>query len=570
MKYGVEIAIAAIIIILIIFVIGFIFRKKYYKEVDRLEAMKLELMNSVVMDEMLKVKNLNMAGQTEEMFEKWRSMWDDITTVQLPNVDEKLFYAEEFIDKYRFRQTKDILEKTEHMIIEIEGQIEIILAELAELMDCEESNRTVIAEKSEQYLELKKNLLAYRHQYGIAADKLDAIFQSIQEQLEEYDSLVDQGNYLQAREIVKNVSEEIEQVAVKMEKIPDLLVECMTILPSQRQELDAGYKEMIQQGYILEHLEIEKQFERLDQNLEAYEQFLKNAEVQEVENGIEELKEKIDSLYDLFEKEVYAKHYVKNENGKTEEWIENLKRTNDEIREETSIVKHSYQLLDEDLHVPNIFEDQLSKLTQSYERLNAKITEETTAFTLLSDELQQLESQITALESEQNEFIEKLQNLRKDEWEVREKTTALQRKVQDTIRIVQKSRLPGLPADIESLFEQAEEQIEDIYKSLNAKPLNMKSVHKYLHDATDTVNHLFNRTEDHIEHAQFAERVIQYGNRYRRHDESLRSSLEKAEQSFRRYEYKAALEQAATAVEEVEPGALKKIEDMMNQELVKQ
>src|SRR5690606_25176849 len=111
---------------------------------------------------------------------------------------------------------------------------------------------------------------------------------------------VDQGNYLQAREIVKNVSEEIEQVAVKMEKIPDLLVECMTILPSQRQELDAGYKEMIQQGYILEHLEIEKQFERLDQNLEAYEQFLKNAEVQEVENGIEELKEKIDSLYDLF------------------------------------------------------------------------------------------------------------------------------------------------------------------------------------------------------------------------------------------------------------------------------
>ncbi len=84
MNYGVEILISAILIILILFVVGYIIRKKYYKEVDQLDSQKLELMNRPVAEEMAKVKQLNMTGETEEMFERWRSTWDDILTVRLP------------------------------------------------------------------------------------------------------------------------------------------------------------------------------------------------------------------------------------------------------------------------------------------------------------------------------------------------------------------------------------------------------------------------------------------------------------------------------------------------------
>ncbi len=56
MKYGVELVISAIVLIIILFVVGYFIRKKYYKEMDRLEARKEELMNRPVAEELAKLK----------------------------------------------------------------------------------------------------------------------------------------------------------------------------------------------------------------------------------------------------------------------------------------------------------------------------------------------------------------------------------------------------------------------------------------------------------------------------------------------------------------------------------
>lgn len=73
---------------------------------DRLEAWKIDLLNRPILDELSKVKRLNMTGQTEELFERWRNQWDDVVTVKLPNLEEMLFDAEEYIDRYRFQKAK--------------------------------------------------------------------------------------------------------------------------------------------------------------------------------------------------------------------------------------------------------------------------------------------------------------------------------------------------------------------------------------------------------------------------------------------------------------------------------
>ena len=92
--------------IICIFLAGFFMKKKYYKEMDRLEAWKIEISTRPVLSEMQKVKQLNMNGQTEENFERWRNIWDDILTVQLPDLEELLLNAEEYIDKYRLKKLK--------------------------------------------------------------------------------------------------------------------------------------------------------------------------------------------------------------------------------------------------------------------------------------------------------------------------------------------------------------------------------------------------------------------------------------------------------------------------------
>ncbi|MCJ7839711.1 septation ring formation regulator EzrA [Lederbergia sp. NSJ-179] len=562
MKYGVEILISAILIILILFVVGYIIRKRYYKEIDRLDSQKLELMNRPIAEEMAKVKQLNMTGETEEMFERWRDSWDDILNSQLPQVDEMIFAAEEFTDKYRFKQAKEESEKVSELLKNIEKEMDFILNELDELVGSEEKNRKEIAGLLEQYQESRKYLLAHRHLFGEAGEELEKLLESVGDKVKNYENLTDQGNYLQAREVVLALSTEMEQLVEKMEKVPDLLTECQTILPSQIDDIKDGYKEMTQQGFILDHLQMEKQIETLMNEIILYQEFLHKAEVKTVEEGIQVTKDKVETLYNLLEKEVYAKHYILQETEKAENMLEQLIDTSDEINHETQIVQNSYQLLDEDLEIPKKFDKTLSQMVKRYELLKAKLTDKMTAYSLLEEELKEIQEQLQKMKQEQQEFTERLHNLRKDELEAKESVYECQRKIKEIIRLVHNSYMPGLPADCDSLYDRAEEQIENVYKSLNEKPLNMKQVQKFLNEAKDTVDHLYEKTEEYIETAQLAERVIQYANRYRRQNPELAFNLKEAEQLFRNYEYMAALEQAATAVEKVEPGALKRIEEI--------
>src|SRR3954449_1318301 len=128
------------ILLLALFVWGYLIKKKYFKEMDRLEAWKIDLLDRPILDEMSKVKQLNMTGQTEELFDRWRNQWDEVVTVQLPDLEEMLFDAEEYIDRYRFNKAKSVQQAIAGKLQETEDQIKNILEELHELVGSEEKN----------------------------------------------------------------------------------------------------------------------------------------------------------------------------------------------------------------------------------------------------------------------------------------------------------------------------------------------------------------------------------------------------------------------------------------------
>ena len=102
-----------------------------------------------------------------------------------------------------------------------------------------------------------------------------------------------------------------------------------------------------------------------------------------------------------------------------------------------------------------------------------------------------------------------------------------------------------------------------IKQSLEEVPLNMALVESYVQKADAVVTDVCAKAEDMIENALLVERIIQYGNRYRASHPQVHDKLLKAEASFMQCRYLRALEEAGTAVEEVEPGALKKIQGMI-------
>ncbi|WP_077214255.1 septation ring formation regulator EzrA [Bacillus dakarensis] len=552
-------------LVLCLYIIGFFVKKKYYKEIDHYESWKIDIMNRPVIEQMSRVKALNMTGETEELFEKWRNEWDDIVTTQLPDVEEYLFDAEEFIDKYRFKKVKEVMSAIEEHLNEVEKKIKTLLEQINELVGSEEKNRSEIEELKESYRIMKKTLLAHRHNYGAAEAGLELKLNEMNTHFQEFEELTNHGDYLKARENVLFIQAMQNDIRHKLEVIPSLLVECQSKIPAQLHEIREGYREMVQQGYILDHVELDKEIEGIEEELTTFISSIEEIETDQVEKGVEEIKKIIDGLYDLFEEEVKAKQFIHVHEEETKEMLLTAQEANEMLKDEIEIVKQSYHISDNRLQEQNALEEKLHQLFSRFELLEHKIQNDEMAYSILKEELNGIRDQLEEIHQELINFDENLKTLRKDELAAREKVQELTKKIAESIKLVSKNNVPGLSKDYLELLQDAKESIENVKIKLEEQPLDIPTVQKYLDIAVMTVDRIFNATTEIVETVRLVEKVIQYGNRYRSRYASVDEGLKEAEQSFRGYDYHSALEQAASAIEEIEPGALKKIESILSE-----
>ena len=71
-----------------------------------------------------------------------------------------------------------------------------------------------------------------------------------------------------------------------------------------------------------------------------------------------------------------------------------------------------------------------------------------------------------------------------------------------------------------------------------------------------------------IENVLIIERLIQFGNRYRVTNHEVNECLLEAEDAFKKFRYVKALEDAAKAVEMIDPQAIKRIEALVQEQLL--
>lgn len=552
--------IAAIIVLCIIIAIVFIFRRKHRTEIQRLEQNKQQIQNKPVLEELMKVKALNMNGQTEEMFERWRNKWTELMDVEMPKIDELLFDAEEQVDKFRFGKATEIEKDIDSRITEYDNEMAIILKELDELVGSEEKNRVEIEQLKEQYRSARKTLLAHQYSYGPAAVPLEKRLETFTPQFEEYEELTSSGNYLKARELVVNLSNEGQQTFKLINEIPTLLTEIQHKIPSDIHEIRNGHREMEDQSYFLVHLEILDKLEEMEKSLAEFKQKVADLDIDNVQQQVEVIKDEIESFYDALEKEVIGKKYVDLHFVSIGEQLESTLKATEEMAIEAEAVQKSYRLPSREAEIPKNCKQQLLALQQRYDFLAVEVREEQSAYSSMEEVLKELKDSIEKLFQEQKQFAERMNNLRIDENKARATLNNLRKMLSDTERMIHKANLPGIPEEMDARLEEATERIFIVVNNLQEIPLNMETVYKNLEIAEKCIEEVRQTAVEMLENVQLIESIIQYGNRYRKTNPAMHQQLLEAEAAFRDMRYAKALESAATAVEAAEPGAMKKIQ----------
>ncbi|WP_171016637.1 septation ring formation regulator EzrA [Pseudalkalibacillus caeni] len=563
-----EYIVIAIILLAIFFIISSFARRKIYKEIDRLEEWKIDILNRPVTEEIAKVKGLKMQGQTEEKFEKWRAEWDEIVTVILPNLEEQLMDTEEAAEKYRFKKAKSYLDETENRLNAIEERIKQILSEINELVSSEEQNRKDIVEVSELYRETRQRMLSHNRSLGNALPKLETELNELKEKLQLYEQSTEEGNYIQAREVLVEVHDRLEKAKEKIQLIPDILMQLQNHLPSQIKELKDGSDVMRKDGYVLDHLMLNEQLEEMENQIKTWLARTEETDIDEIKEEVDRTFEKIDEVYDLLEKEVSSRQFVTEESEEMELRLVKTESDLNHLKEETNVVQLSYRIEQQELKTLQKLEKKFEDLTKRYEVVSDAIQGDQQAYTSLAETVSELKEALDKLQQESQDYKLKLQELRKDELNAIESIKDLKVKLFEAKRMIRLYNLPGIPEDQLEGFEHAEEKIIELSERLSDTPLDMSEINEVLSDALSTVTASYEKTKELVEQALLAERLIQYGNRYRSRYRTIDEMLRQAETLFRNYQYSEALELAGEAIEKVEPGALKemefKVEEVVN------
>ena len=552
--------IGIILVVIVLIIVGLVFRKRAYDMVDRLESWKLDIMDRNVASQLGRVKNLNLTGETQEKFETWKECWETILNKELPDIEENLFDAEQAADRYQFTKSKKVLSKGEQILNSIENDIKRILQEVDELLAAEASSRKDIEEIQPGLKILRKEISQNRYQFGKAESHFDKQIDELEAAVEQYEELAMSGNYIQAAQLVNEMKADMEVLDVQIKAFPEIYKQCKHDLPAQLDELLSGIKSMEDDGYRVGHLAFEKEIRTYQDRLLDGVRSLNEGNTSEVEKVMIEIEERIKEMYELLEKEALAKNYLETKFSGYQSSLDKLSNSFYDTKKEVEHLKQAYYFEDADMERYLSLEKTVTKLKDQLDDIAEELENDDTAHTEIREQVEEGFTQIEELEERHEAFKKQIQNLRKDELEAKAKLTEMHDQLYDVKRKLKKSNIPGVPNYIWSMLETASNKNKRVIVTIENQPLDMSEVQQSLGEAKKSVDHVIEQTDFMLEQAYLTEQVIQYANRYRSSNPILAAKLAESERLFRSYEYELALEQAAKAIEEVEPGALKRIE----------
>ncbi|PYZ93771.1 septation ring formation regulator EzrA [Salipaludibacillus keqinensis] len=553
-----------ILLFLFIIIYGAWSRKRVFNEVDRLENKKLQLMNEPITEELSKIKGLKMLGETEERFEQWREEWDHIVTVQLPNMEEKLFDIEEFANKYRFNKAKQNIKLVDEELEAVEQQMNDMVEEVDQLVHSEEQNRQDIHIVKDEFDETKKKLWVQKGTLGQAGSVLEQKMQGLQDMFSSFEEQTEEGNYFQARETLLTIQSFLEDYDRMIDLIPQYLVKIEKDLPKQLEELENGLEEMQQNGYALHHFSFGWLTEDMKRRLKDSLPLLEHLKLDEAAQPIESIEQEINDIYEKLEHEVLSRNFVEKELPVLRERLYELPSLFQALRAETETIKLNYQLNEAHDEQQLKIEKQIKELTNQYAVIEDASEENKQSFTTLRKMTQDFVAELENVENEVQETKENLNHLRSDERKAEEAISELKTTLLQGQKNLRKHNIPGVPENIIFQLDEAEKNLYEASYKLKQIPISMNEVNHKVEKAREHVDECMLKLTKTIDQAKLAEAVIKYGNRYRRHHDQVNIKLLQAEDRFRRYLYEEALEMATDAVESVDPNAIEKIKEQEN------
>lgn len=552
--------ISLIIIALVIYLGVYLFKRHKAKQIEVYQAKVNEITENSLEKELAEISKLNLSGDSLTEFEKVDKDYREIVNRKLPEISELLNDLRELNQHYQFGRTNHELKDVDEKLSGTAAQFEKIKEELKNIRKVTEEHQKAVEELSEKYKDLRKTLLAKSFSFGPSSDKLEEQLGELEQQFNDYTKLMESGDYVKSAKPLSDLQDATAEMEEKVEKIPSIFKNLKSVFPDQLKELNSAVDQLLKEKYVF-HEDLKKKLADIQKMVDKNFENLKKVDLKNATKLDEKLTTEIDKVYDEIDQEYRARKVVEKNYNYYQDFVEHAERQEHELLIDLDRLSQNYELTHNEFEDAHDLQVQIQAIRKEFDNF----TKQRSEGVIYSDELKRQKDNIdklTKIEKKQKEINDGVSNLWKEEKEAQKAVQGFDLEIHRMRRDVEKLNLPGLSREYTDYFFKVSDEIENLDDALGQIQINMDEITKALINTQSDLDVLGDKTKEIIDCATLSEEFLQYANRYRTRYPEVEEAYKKASQLFNKeYNYVDALDTISNAVEEVEPGAYKRITD---------
>ena len=530
---------------------------KYKDRTDYLKEARLE-------GKIEKLTKMKLSGASDDRFNQLKVEYHKQEEEIFSDILRQMRGAEYKNTEFKVFGANQDLKKVNTSLDQFEKKIAEISQGFDELLKSNELNATHSEELQKKYQTLRKQVLTQSFSYGPATDKLEDELSEIANLLDNEKQLTSKGDHIEASQILDDIKIKLGLITDQLKVIEPLFHDLNEVFPGQVDEIKFVFQKLDKQHFKFND-DIVALIQEVQKEIEESNEKLGELNFDAVNTNNEDIKQRIDDLYETLTLEIDGKRDVLKEQKPVLDYLNHAVFQHNRLDKRIQKLQESYILTDKTLDTFKNNFNTLNEVRREYDSDVQSIADKQVIFSQVRNDFKDIVKELDEIETNEKDINDELNQMLTSEQIARNSVDEYAKRLEIQKKMIEQLRLNGLPDDYLDYFYMVYDEINKLYDDLDADQINMEDISKAVIITQEDLNNLVEKTSKLKYNVQLAEKLLQYANRYATKNKELSDELAHARSLFDDdYNYQESVDVISKALEEVESGSVDRIKETIN------
>ncbi len=539
-------------------------QRKNASTLNKLKDQTDRLKKATLDEKIKKLEEMKLAGASKDRFNQLKDSYREQVDQVLTNILKQMRAAEYKNTEFKVFGSANELKRVNVEVTAFEQKISEVSKGFEDLLASNELNATHSEELQKQYQSLRKQVLTQSFSYGPATDKLEDELSEIANLLDQEKQLTDKGDHIEASQYLDDVKLKLGLITDQLKVIEPLYHDLNEVFPGQVDEIKFVYQKLVKQYFQFKD-DIIQQISEVQDEIEESNKKLGDLNFDAVNTNNEDIKQRIDDLYETLTLEIDGKKDVLKEQKPVLDYLNHAVFQHNRLDKRIQKLEEEYILADKTVKT---FDDNfatLNEIRQEYDADVQGIADKKVIFSEVRDDFKEIVKHLDDIEASEKSINDDLNQMLSSERIARNSVDEYAKRLEIQKKMIEQLRLNGLPDDYLDYFYMVYDEINKLYDELDAKQINMEDISKQVIVTQEDLSNLVEKTKKLKYNVLLSEKLLQYANRYASKNPEFSDQLIRARALFDTdYNYDEAVEVISKALESVESGSVERIKETIN------